>query len=312
MPKSISAEHLGTVDQYYWDSFWSLAGIRALGAIAHELQKNDDSSLMEREARNLEDALQRAIKDGEKKFGRSVITAGPVRRFDEGAIGSICSVYPLRLNHEAIPHAEATVSAIHEAFVDEKGFFHPLIHSGYNPYLTLQLAHCFLEMGDVSTAWKIAQTIFRQASPTYNFPEAIHPKTGGGTMGDGHHGWAAAEVVLFLRDLLVKEGGPVLQLLVGAEQLCVDRTPLRVDNASTQFGTVSYALEFESDISCTFRFSHKFFPAHKPECLELAIPFALEKIIPVVPSHILSKQVRGQRTLFRLSPDVTTIFFQLR
>jgi hypothetical protein len=30
MPRSLSAEHLGTVDQYYWDSFWSLAGLRAL------------------------------------------------------------------------------------------------------------------------------------------------------------------------------------------------------------------------------------------------------------------------------------------
>ena len=35
------------------------------------------------------------------------------------------------------------------------------------------------------------------ASPTLNFPEAIHPLTGGGVIGDGHHGWAAAETVSY-------------------------------------------------------------------------------------------------------------------
>jgi hypothetical protein len=38
-----------------------------------------------------------------------------------------------------------------------------------------------------------------------NYPEAIHPHTGGGVMGDGHHGWAAAEMVLALRDAFIQE-----------------------------------------------------------------------------------------------------------
>ncbi|MFP3912921.1 MAG: hypothetical protein ACLFUT_12675, partial [Desulfobacteraceae bacterium] len=37
------------------------------------------------------------------------------------------------------------------------------------------------------------------------WPEAIHPRTRGGCMGDGQHGWAAAEWVMMMRHLFVRE-----------------------------------------------------------------------------------------------------------
>ena len=43
------------------------------------------------------------------------------------------------------------------------------------------------------------------ASPTGQWPEAIHPRTGGGCMGDGQHAWAAAEWLLMMRALFVRE-----------------------------------------------------------------------------------------------------------
>ena len=43
------------------------------------------------------------------------------------------------------------------------------------------------------------------ASPTGQWPEAIHPLTMGGCMGDGQHIWAAAEWLMFVRNLFVRE-----------------------------------------------------------------------------------------------------------
>jgi len=43
------------------------------------------------------------------------------------------------------------------------------------------------------------------ASATGQWPEAIHPFTGGGCMGDGQHGWAAAEWIQIIRNLFVRE-----------------------------------------------------------------------------------------------------------
>ena len=58
------------------------------------------------------------------------------------------------------------------------------------------------------------ETVARLASPTGQWPEAIHPHTGGGCMGDGQHGWAAAEWVMMIRNLFVREEGD--RLIVGS------------------------------------------------------------------------------------------------
>ncbi len=52
----------------------------------------------------------------------------------------------------------------------------------------------------------------RIASPTGQWPEAIHPITGGGCMGDGQHGWAAAEWAMMIRNMFVREEGDRLIL----------------------------------------------------------------------------------------------------
>ena len=87
-----------------------------------------------------------------------------------------------------------------------------MIHSGMNVYLTLAVAQGLLRAGD--TGYR--KLLFRAAdlaSPTGQWPEAIHPQTGGGCMGDGQHGWAAAEWVMMLRNLFVREEGR--DLLIG-------------------------------------------------------------------------------------------------
>ncbi|NIP61089.1 MAG: hypothetical protein GWM92_21775 [Gemmatimonadetes bacterium] len=43
------------------------------------------------------------------------------------------------------------------------------------------------------------------ASSTGQWPEAVHPRTGGGCMGDGQHIWAASDWVLMMRSWFVRE-----------------------------------------------------------------------------------------------------------
>ena len=74
-----------------------------------------------------------------------------------------------------------------------------------NPYLTLQIAHSYLFAGKRKSFWNIFNDVVSYASSTNNYPEAIHPVTNGGSMGDGHHGWAAAEIVLAVHDAFIFE-----------------------------------------------------------------------------------------------------------
>ena len=216
MPPSLSAEHLGTVDQYYWDTFWSLAGIRSVCAIMQRLHQNEVSEKFEKEEELFKRDIQSSLKKNAERLGRSLIPSSPSRSFDESAIGSICGIYPLSLEDIDPPAFQNTLDELAKRFVDERGFYHPYIHSGYNPYLTFHIAHAYLRLGKSKKAWEIADTIFRQCNSPYSLPEAIHPKTGGGAMGDGRHGWAAAKIILFLLDCLVSEKKDTLSLFKDA------------------------------------------------------------------------------------------------
>jgi hypothetical protein len=90
-------------------------------------------------------------------------------------------------------------------------FFQDMIHSGINIYLTLAMAQTFLRSRD--TRYRdLITTVADLASPTGQWPEAINPLTGGGCMGDGQHGWAAAEWIMMMRHLFIREEGDTLIL----------------------------------------------------------------------------------------------------
>lgn len=312
MPKSLSAEHLGTVDQYYWDSFWSLAGLRALCRIAREVQREQDAKAFEKEAIGFERDLLDSFRRLEQRLGAPLIPSTPFRSFDESAIGSVSAVYPLNLFDAAVPHPQATLKAIAERFIDGRGFFHPIIHSGYNAYLTLHVAHALLDKGQIDDAWRIACSVFRQATSSYAFPEAIHPKTGGGAMGDGHHGWAAAEVILFLRDCLLKERDEAIQLFEGASHQLLKRgRNLQMSDASTAYGKLSVSLEFISDSSFNLTFSSKFFPKHTLKSIDVFLPWKPREISPSSPHRLIGIEQLSCGVKLILSPDVTSVLVEL-
>ena len=98
----------------------------------------------------------------------------------------------------------STIDFLMENCFHSGGFFQDMIHSGINPYLTLSIAQSLLRCND-SRYIRLIESVAALASSTGQWPEAIHPITGGGCMGDGQHGWAAAEWVMMMRSLFVRE-----------------------------------------------------------------------------------------------------------
>lgn len=239
MPRGLSAEHLGLADYYFWDNFWSLAGLEAFTAVCERLERHVEKDhtlhLTDKYRHDVDEALRLA----HANTATIAIPAGPLRGIDCGMIGSIAAWYPLQLFPPNDPRLAATLRLLEQRFFVDGMFFQDFIHSGMNAYLTLQIAHCWLYAGNRELFWKMFSTVCSFASPTMNFPEAIHPATRGGCMGDGHHGWAAAEIVLAVRDAVVFErrrndssevdlmllsGIPVEWFAVG-KQLRIERMP---------------------------------------------------------------------------------------
>ncbi len=213
LPAGFSAEHLGPADFYYWDNLWSLGGLEKTIAAARVLGDTKASA-------QLSEGLEYYRKDflncsGPDRERLGYLPAAPGRDLDGGAIGGLPLLYPLELNLLPREEVRATIFAIYNNFFPEGLFLQPVIHSGYNVYLSIQVAQCMLRLGEIDIARKILKDVLRRRTQLWTYPEAIHPRSGGGVMGDGYHGWAFAEILLLLREFLIRREGPTLQVFRG-------------------------------------------------------------------------------------------------
>ncbi|MDO9049651.1 MAG: hypothetical protein Q7U66_18190 [Methylobacter sp.] len=248
LPAGFSAEHLGPNDYYYWDDFWGIAGLRSAAALCGLTGEDALREEFTREAGKFQQAVERSLAGVAKRLGRPAMPASPYRRLDAGAIGSLAVGYPAQLCAADDPRLLDTVEFLLEHCLVEGGFFQDMIHSGINPYLTLHLAQVLLRAGDPRYL-ALMDAVAKLASPTGQWPEAIHPRTRGGCMGDGQHVWAAAEWVLMMRNCFVREEDESLILCQGvpARWLAGGAALLTFGPAPTAFGPVSLTAERSED-----------------------------------------------------------------
>jgi len=202
LPPGFSAEHFGPNDYYYWDDFWAVAGLRAAADLLAHCGSNDEAVSMRETAADMEKSIQQSIRAAQEERQLQSIPASPNRRMDSGAIGVLAADYPLQLYDAGDEQIMATADYLMENCLHDSCFFQDMIHSGLNIYMTLMLAQVLLRAGD-PRYYDLLAASSRYASPTGQWPEAIHPITRGGCMGDGQHGWASAEFVMLLRNIFV-------------------------------------------------------------------------------------------------------------
>jgi hypothetical protein len=244
MPASISAEHLGPFDYFYWDSFWSLRGLLDGALLLRLAGLPDEAAEADRWAEDLQGDLATSMALVAERLATDVIPAGPRRRIDPAVIGSLVACSPLRLLPATHPGIAATVEATRQRFCIGPAFFQAISHTGLGTYLTLQLASVELEAGDRRALTRL-EWMAEVATPTFTWPEAIHPHLGDGCMGDGHHGWAAADFLSLVRNLLVRETGPEDRPSLALCTMLPDAWvghDLEVENAPTHTGRLSFAL----------------------------------------------------------------------
>jgi hypothetical protein len=239
-----SAEHLGDADQpHYWDDLWSLAGLYEAARIAERIGANDVAELWGAfdSLKSATAASIRWVLDQQRAEGawETYVPSGPGadRGLYSTIIGAAAYFHPTRLYYgaklgDAIDRAfRLTLDTIWSHFI-EGGFRHDKSWSAYGPYLTLQLAHAFLLVGDLDRmdallGWTIGNAGYARVSRYDGSDERWQVTTGTWNeqhaypvannfagmpfrdwyMGDIPHGWAAAEFMLLLRAMLFFEAG---------------------------------------------------------------------------------------------------------
>ena len=250
LPAGFSAEHLGPNDYYYWDDFWSVGGLRAAARLLDQWGDLKTAARAQKLADRLMSAVERSLAVTQSRRNRPGIPASPYRRLDSGAIGSLAAGYPLEVLAAGDPSLLATVDFLLENCMVNGGFFQDMIHSGINPYLTLHIAQVLLRAGDLR-ALDLMRTVASLASSTGQWPEAVHPRTRGGCMGDGQHVWAASEWLLMIRNCFVREEGDRLILASGIPAAWLEQTEaISFGPAPTLWGDVTvYVLPSEDEVA---------------------------------------------------------------
>lgn len=242
-PPGFSAEHLGPNDFYYWDDFWGVAGLRAAADMLTALGDQSCAAEYLQGADRLMAAIERSLAVTAPRRERPGIPASPYRRMDGGAIGSLVAGYPLGLYSASDRRLLDSADFLLENCFVAGGFFQDLVHSGINMYLTMHVAQVLLRAGDPRCV-ELLYSMAELATPTGQWPEAIHPRTRGGCMGDGQHIWAAAEWVMMLRNCFVREEGERLILASGIPPAWLSgHQALSFGPAPTPFGAISVRIE---------------------------------------------------------------------
>lgn len=247
MPAGFSAEHFGPNDYYYWDNFWSLAGLYSASRLAQTRQDQARSDQITSIADEYARDIQQSISSIPEHKKNNAIPASPYRRMDAGAIGSLVADYPLQLYSVSNPEILNTVNFLLNNCFHAGGFFQDMIHSGINAYLTLDIAQTLLRHNDPRFQ-ELVKAVANLATSTGQWPEAIHPITGGGCMGDGQHGWAAAEWIMMIRNMFVREESDCLILFSGVfPEWLVSSTEISFGPTLTPYGPISVSLLKENN-----------------------------------------------------------------
>ncbi|MBN1760259.1 MAG: hypothetical protein JW863_18170, partial [Chitinispirillaceae bacterium] len=272
MPSGFSAEHLGPNDCYYWDDFWSIAGLHAASRLMNGSGDSRRGEELEQEAGELTACVNKSLQRVQESLGSAFMPAAPRRRMDSAAVGSLVAAYPLQVFDPHDLRITTTADFLLRNCLIDGALFHDISHSGLNPYLTLHLAQSLLRAGD-HRSLLLMNRIAELASPTGQWAEAIHPRLGTGCMGDGQHVWAAAEWVMMVRNCFVREEEKECSLVLCsglAPQWLAHGSQLSLGPTLTAFGPITVTVDVNAD---TITVSWSALWRTRPKKIEIALPF---------------------------------------
>ena len=123
--------------------------------------------------------------------------------------------------------------------------WHDRDHAGYSPRLTAGVGLAQVVAGHPGSVARLGW-LLDAGAPLWAWPEFVHPRTGGGSGGQGHDGSATVAFLDLVRALAVVEtpGGLDLLPAVPAEWY---GQPIEVHGVPTAYGTLSFAVRWHGE-----------------------------------------------------------------
>lgn len=237
-----------------YHDFWGVLGARCAWQIAKALGR-PDAAWMKREYLDFRTCVLRCCDRASAQNPRGYLLPGALGRPQALIWGGIAAVYPSEALPVHAPVVDATFRVMEQRSVE--GQYRFLSEEKIWPYYSTDWARAYLYREEYAKALRLFRSYVGHASPTRAWIEEIFIETRRGT-GDMPHGWAAADYVMLLRDLLLLERGDALHVCPAAD---ADWLPpgenLGVTGAPTCFGKVTFTLERPDRRSLVYTFRSK-------------------------------------------------------
>jgi len=226
----------------FYHDFWGILGIRKAARAAEALGKVSDAAWMWQEYEDFLRCVRRAVAQSfvRKSDGKAYIPAAPGRP-DARIWGGIAALYPCEVYPPDDPAIVATLKAMWDWHVEDVYRFIDWDNKIWT-YITADWAQAYLLSGDREKVTRLFGGYLEHAYPTKSWVEEMFVDTHLGT-GDQPHGWAAANYILLLRNMLLLDTDKGLKLLAGVPPEWLEQSGIRIDRAPTCLGTVSFSAQ---------------------------------------------------------------------
>ena len=227
------------------EDLWGVRGLLDAGAVLAALGEEGAAAAARAGAERAHAGGDEVLDAWASGPGTAGSPAGRQRGVDLSVLEVLRACWPLRLAGADDHRVVAAADAVRRRSCHGPAVFDGAGHTGLRPRWTLGLALVELEAGDRRALDRL-DWLLSVATPTWAWPEAVHPRTDGGSAGDGHHAGTAADLLTLVRNLLVRDTADGLALcsLLPAHWL---GAPLEVHDAPTHAGSLSYAVRWHGD-----------------------------------------------------------------
>lgn len=220
------------------DSWWSLAGLRGAAELLDAHGEADAARVAAEGAEDLSARIDQTLP------ASGVVPVGPGCEVDDRVVAVVDAVLVGGVSPRE-PWVDATVDEARKRLVRHDGALRRPGQDGADPYLTARFGRLELARGEESALARV-RWLLDNSTPTWTFPELVHPHTSCGALGAGHHVPAGAEALLLVRDLLVRstEDGIVVMPVLPPEW---HARRWEVHDLPTPHGNFGFAVRWHGD-----------------------------------------------------------------
>ncbi|HEY8744409.1 MAG TPA: hypothetical protein VIU62_15040, partial [Chloroflexota bacterium] len=216
LPAGESAEDLYNADwHHYWDDFWAMAGFQEATAAAKMLGFNGDVGRLTADEQALRSATIASVDSSLPPDNRAVIANGPEDRSTTAmARSGTPSIWPVEVLDPGSELVQHSFDTYYIWDIKPYGGAYQHYNGHYWPFAGMSLAHAFYRLGMMAHTEQILEwTLSHQTAPNlYAWADIVDPATSSLALGDMPHNWMAAEMILLIRDMLMREAGQAIAI----------------------------------------------------------------------------------------------------